>query len=149
VALEKILQPETGIKYPRIVKGKNACPLEDCGGSWGYMNLVETLKIRSILSTRIYSIGSNWTVAMILMTLPSTWIHIKKNWKKCMPGQSVSLMYGEIHRVLPQRSASIKNNAFRLFFKKNSPIPLTNSFKGIIFVKKLTKKSNFKIKLLI
>jgi len=66
-----------------------------------------------------------------------------------MPGQSVSLMYGEIHRVLPQRSASIKNNAFRLFFKKNSPIPLTNSFKGIIFVKKLTKKSNFKIKLLI
>ncbi len=44
VELEKILPPEAGVKYPRIVKGKNACPPEDCGGIWGYMALVEILK---------------------------------------------------------------------------------------------------------
>jgi hypothetical protein len=46
VELEKVLSAEKGVKYPRIVKGKNACPPEDCGGIWGYMDLVETLKNR-------------------------------------------------------------------------------------------------------
>lgn len=43
VVLEKILEAEAGVKYPRCTKGKSACPPEDCGGVWGYADLLETL----------------------------------------------------------------------------------------------------------
>lgn len=43
ILLEKILQPEDGAIYPRCVKGKRACPPEDCGGIWGYANLLEAM----------------------------------------------------------------------------------------------------------
>lgn len=43
VLLEKILEPEEGQAYPVCVKGKRACPPEDCGGLWGYYNLLEIL----------------------------------------------------------------------------------------------------------
>ncbi len=43
VVLEKILKPEKGAFYPVCIKGKRACPPEDCGGVWGYENLLEIL----------------------------------------------------------------------------------------------------------
>ena len=43
VTLEKILDPEEGLAYPVCIKGKRACPPEDCGGIWGYYNLLEIL----------------------------------------------------------------------------------------------------------
>lgn len=43
ILLEKILAPDPKLKYPICIKGKRACPPEDCGGAWGYMNLVEIL----------------------------------------------------------------------------------------------------------
>jgi len=43
VVLEKILQRLPGVKYPRLVDGKNRCPPEDCGGLGGYMRLLEVL----------------------------------------------------------------------------------------------------------
>jgi len=44
VLVEKILPREPKTTYPRCTAGKMACPPEDCGGVWGYMNLVEILK---------------------------------------------------------------------------------------------------------
>jgi hypothetical protein len=44
ILLEKILVPEAGVSYPICLKGKRACPPEDCGGVWGYEDLLEILK---------------------------------------------------------------------------------------------------------
>jgi len=43
VLLEKVLEPAAGAVYPVCVKGKGACPPEDCGGLWGYYFLLEIL----------------------------------------------------------------------------------------------------------
>lgn len=42
--VEKIFPPEAGVKYPRCVKGKLACPPEDVGGIWGYYYFLEVLQ---------------------------------------------------------------------------------------------------------
>ena len=42
ITLEKIL-PDT-IFHPKCIKGKGKCPPEDCGGPWGYENLLEILE---------------------------------------------------------------------------------------------------------
>jgi len=44
ILVEKILPPEDGVHYPRCVKGKRACPPEDCGGIWGYADLLNILQ---------------------------------------------------------------------------------------------------------
>ncbi len=44
IQLEKILPREKGVKYPICIKGKRACPPEDCGGVWGYAELLEIIK---------------------------------------------------------------------------------------------------------
>lgn len=41
--VEKILPPEEGVKYPRCIKGKRACPPEDVGGVWGYESFLEAI----------------------------------------------------------------------------------------------------------
>jgi len=43
VVLEKTLPPEQGVKYPTCLDGKRACPPEDCGGVWGYANMLEVM----------------------------------------------------------------------------------------------------------
>jgi hypothetical protein len=43
VVVEKILEPEPGVSYPRCVVGKRACPPEDCGGPWGYAELLAAI----------------------------------------------------------------------------------------------------------
>ncbi|MFH0794638.1 MAG: plasmid pRiA4b ORF-3 family protein [bacterium] len=43
ILVEKILAPEAGVRYPRCVKGARACPPEDCGGPWGYPNILHAL----------------------------------------------------------------------------------------------------------
>lgn len=40
----KIGPPTPGTDYPVCLKGKLACPPEDCGGIWGYYQMLETLK---------------------------------------------------------------------------------------------------------
>jgi hypothetical protein len=43
IRLEKTLEPEPKVKYPRCIDGARACPPEDCGGPWGYADLLEAL----------------------------------------------------------------------------------------------------------
>jgi hypothetical protein len=43
IAVQKVLPFDASIKYPALVKGKNACPPEDCGGIGGYYDLIETV----------------------------------------------------------------------------------------------------------
>lgn len=44
ILLEDKLEPEEGATYPRCIKGKLACPPEDCGGIGGYYHLLEAMK---------------------------------------------------------------------------------------------------------
>ena len=41
--LEKILPAEEGAVYPRCLNGKRACPPEDCGGPWGYEDMLRVI----------------------------------------------------------------------------------------------------------
>ena len=43
VDVEKTLPAEPGKLYPACIAGKRACPPEDCGGIWGYEELLATL----------------------------------------------------------------------------------------------------------
>jgi hypothetical protein len=44
VLVEKILPVEKGKRYPNCSKGKRACPPEDVGGVWGYMDFLQIVK---------------------------------------------------------------------------------------------------------
>jgi hypothetical protein len=44
IQVEKVLDAEPGVRYPRCVAGKRACPPEDCGGPWGYADFLEAIQ---------------------------------------------------------------------------------------------------------
>ena len=43
IILEKVLPHDTSLDVPRCIKGKRTCPPEDCGGIWGYQDLIEII----------------------------------------------------------------------------------------------------------
>jgi Plasmid pRiA4b ORF-3-like protein len=43
VVLEKVVEAEAGAHYPRCVAGENACPPEDVGGVWGYVDFLQAI----------------------------------------------------------------------------------------------------------
>jgi hypothetical protein len=44
IELEAVLHLEKGKLYPVCLTGKRNCPPEDCGGPWGYQNMLDILK---------------------------------------------------------------------------------------------------------
>jgi hypothetical protein len=43
ILLEKVLEPQKGVKYPVCLDGARCCPPEDCGGPWGYGGFLEAI----------------------------------------------------------------------------------------------------------
>jgi len=44
ILVEKVLPAVPGVRYLACLGGKRACPPEDCGGIWGYAELLEAIK---------------------------------------------------------------------------------------------------------
>ena len=44
VLVEKVLTAEANVDYPTCIRAKRACPPEDCGGTWGYQELIGVLQ---------------------------------------------------------------------------------------------------------
>lgn len=43
VVLEKVLPADPEDRQPKVLAGEHACPPEDCGGVWGYAELLDIL----------------------------------------------------------------------------------------------------------
>jgi len=43
ITVEKVLVPKEPLTVPICLEGKRGCPPEDCGGAWGYQELLEAL----------------------------------------------------------------------------------------------------------
>ncbi len=44
VVVERVVAAEEDAQYPLCLSGERACPPEDCGGVWGYRELLKILK---------------------------------------------------------------------------------------------------------
>lgn len=43
VTVEALNEPDDETRYPQVIDGARACPPEDCGGTYGYAELLEAL----------------------------------------------------------------------------------------------------------
>lgn len=43
VKIERLIDPEPGALYPRLIAANGRCPPEDVGGPWGYAELLEAI----------------------------------------------------------------------------------------------------------
>jgi hypothetical protein len=43
IRLERLVDPDPGVAYPRLIEASGRCPPEDVGGPWGYAELLEAL----------------------------------------------------------------------------------------------------------
>jgi hypothetical protein len=43
IKIERLLDPEPGVLYPRLIDAKGHCPPEDVGSPWGYAEFLEAM----------------------------------------------------------------------------------------------------------
>jgi hypothetical protein len=43
IKVERLIDPEVGVVYPRLIEANGRCPPEDVGGPWGYAELFEAI----------------------------------------------------------------------------------------------------------
>jgi len=43
IKVERLIDPEPGVLYPRLIEATGRCPPEDVGGPWGYADLVDAI----------------------------------------------------------------------------------------------------------
>jgi hypothetical protein len=43
VKVERLIDPELGALYPRLIEASGRCPPEDIGGPWGYIEFLEAI----------------------------------------------------------------------------------------------------------
>jgi hypothetical protein len=44
IMVEGLTDPKPGALYPRLIEVSGRCPPKDCGGPWGYAELLEAIK---------------------------------------------------------------------------------------------------------
>ena len=44
IEVEQVRPPVPGVRYPRCLAGKRACPPEDVGGIWGYEEFLQAIR---------------------------------------------------------------------------------------------------------
>lgn len=44
IKIERLLDPEPGVLYPRLIEVSGRCPPEDVGGPWGYAEFLDAIK---------------------------------------------------------------------------------------------------------
>jgi len=44
VKIERLADPEPGVRYPRLIEISGRCPPEDVGGPWGYAEFLEAIR---------------------------------------------------------------------------------------------------------
>ena len=43
IKVERLIDPEPGMLYPRLIEAKGRCPPEDIGGPWGYAEFLDAI----------------------------------------------------------------------------------------------------------
>ena len=43
IKVERLINPESGVLYPRLIEAKGHCPPDDVGGPWGYSEFLEAI----------------------------------------------------------------------------------------------------------
>ena len=43
IKVERLIDPEPGVLYPRLIEASGRCPPEDIGGPWGYAEFLEAI----------------------------------------------------------------------------------------------------------
>ena len=82
ITVERILPSETGaVKVGLCLDGARACPPEDCGGIWGYDNLLKILKNRNHPEYKSMTewLGGPFDAAAFDLANINTWLR-KLNW---------------------------------------------------------------------
>ena len=77
ITVEKILPPDAAVTTSALcLAGARACPPEDCGGVWGYGNLLQILKNRKHPEHKAMKewIGGSWDAESFSVTETNEWL---------------------------------------------------------------------------